>query len=254
MAQKQLEYEALLNEEKLSVDELPMPIRKRINVIRPLIAKFNQNPTPKMKEAIIKSDIEIAEMIADYIEKDLPEQNEGGDDDDNNNSSKNNRRNNNDDDDDGEENSNADGNDDDDDNSSNKPKPNNKKVNKPAAKTAEEIEAEKAARQAEIDKAAEEKIAAKEAAAKEAAEKAEAEKIEAEKAAEKAKDDAKKPITNFGNLDWEKKIIENCSKNNGFISEKDLISIIGKSPDYPYQKVFSITLKKVFLKSLYQLV
>lgn len=252
MAQKQLEYEALLNEEKLSVDELPMPIRKRINVIRPLIAKFNQNPSPKMKEAIIKSDIEIAEMIADYIEKDLPEQTDGDDDDNNNNnnSSKNNRRNNDDDNDDDSSNSDGEG----DDDSENKGKQTNKKASKPAAKTAEQIEAEKAARQAEIDKAAEEKIAAKAEADRIAAEKAESDRIEAEKAAEKAKDDAKKPITNFGTLEMEKKISENCSKNNGFISEKDLISIIGKSPDYPYQKVFSVTLKKVFLKSLYQLV
>jgi hypothetical protein len=248
MAQQKLEYQALLDEEKLTLEDLPMEIRKRINVIRPLIGKFNTNPSPKMKEAIIKADVEIAEMIADHIEKDLPEQNEGNDDDDDDNENKNKNRNSgkgsnnrrNDDDDD----SNANGDDDDNRNSNNN-------RNKAADKAAAEKAAEKAALKVLADKDAADKAAADKAAADKVAaeEKAEADK----KAEEKAKDDAKKPITNFGTLDMEKKIVENCEKNNGFISEKDLISIIGKSPEYPKQMVFSITLKKVFLKSLYQL-
>lgn len=233
MAQKKLEYVLLLEEEGLSVDELPIEIRKRINVLRPLIAKFNDKPSDKMKEAIIKNDVEIAEMIADYIEKDLPEQNDGNDDDDDNkgknrNSSKNNRRRNDDDDD------NGDGNEDDDNNEKNSNKNGNKKpvAVKPVQKSAEEIEAEKKAQ-----KEAEEEQKRKEAEEE-----------------QKRKDAEKKPITNFGTLDMEKKIIENCKSNNGFISEKDLVSIIGKSPEYPNQYVFSIHLKKVFMKSLYQLV
>lgn len=228
MAQKKLEYVLLLEEEGLSVDELPIEIRKRINVLRPLIAKFNDKPSDKMKEAIIKNDVEIAEMIADYIEKDLPEKNEGNDDDDDNksknhNSSKNNRRRNDDDDDD-----------DDSDDDENSNKNGNKKpvAAKPIQRSAEEIEAEKKAQ-----KEAEEERKRKEAEEE-----------------QKRKDTEKKPITNFGTLDMEKKIIENCKSNNGFISEKDLVSIIGKSPDYPEQFVFSIKLKKVFMKSLYQLV
>lgn len=229
---KKLEYQALLEEEKLSLEDLPMEIRKRINVLKPLIAKYNDNPTDKMKQAIIKNDVEIAEMIADFIEKDLPEQNEGDDDDDDNKNGKKsskNRQNDDDEDDDEEE-----GEEEEEENPKKK-KP-VQKQQQPPHKTPEEIAAEK--------KAADEKAAA---------EKVEADRLAAEEEQRK-KDAAKVKITDFGTLDMEKKITENCEKNNGFITEKDLISIIGKSPDYPKQKVYSITLKKVFMKSLYQLI
>lgn len=246
MAKKSLEYASLLEEEKLTVDELPLPIRKRINVLRPLIAKHNAKPTENLKNAIIKADVEIAEMIADYIEKDLPEQNDGDDDDNNGKPSKNNNRSNNNSGDD-DDSSNADG---DDNNGNGNNNKNNNKPNKVDEKKAAEIAAEKAAERAAEIKAAIEKSESDKIEAAKAAKLKEDEEAEAE---QKKKDDAKKPITNFGTLDMEKKITENCSKNNGFISEKDLISIIGKSPEYPKQTVYSITLKKVFLKSLYQL-
>lgn len=233
---KKLEYQALLEEEKLSLENLPMEIRKRINVLKPLIAKYNDNPTDKMKQAIIKNDVEIAEMIADYIEKDLPEQNEGDDDDDDNKNGKKGRNRQNDDDDDNDDN---DDNEEGEEEEENNPKKVVKKPiqkQQPPQKSPEEIAAEK--------KAADEKAAA---------EKAEADRLAAEEEQRK-KDAAKVKITDFGTLDMEKKITENCEKNNGFITEKDLISIIGKSPDYPKQKVYSITLKKVFMKSLYQLI
>lgn len=231
---KKLEYQALLEEEKLSLEDLPMEIRKRINVLKPLIAKYNDNPTDKMKQAIIKNDVEIAEMIADFIEKDLPEQNEGDDDDDDNKNGKKsskNRQNDDDEDDDEEE-----GEEEEEEEENPKKKKPVQKQQQPPQKTPEEIAAEK--------KAADEKAAA---------EKAEADRLAAEEEQRK-KDAAKVKITDFGTLDMEKKITENCEKNNGFITEKDLISIIGKSPDYPKQKVYSITLKKVFMKSLYQLI
>lgn len=230
---KKLEYQALLEEEKLSLEDLPMEIRKRINVLKPLIAKYNDNPTDKMKQAIIKNDVEIAEMIADFIEKDLPEQNEGDDDDDDNKNGKKsskNRQNDDDEDDDEEE-----GEEEEEEENPKKKKP-VQKQQQPPQKTPEEIAAEK--------KAADEKAAA---------EKAESDRLASEEEQRK-KDAAKVKITDFGTLDMEKKITENCEKNNGFITEKDLISIIGKSPDYPKQKVYSITLKKVFMKSLYQLI
>lgn len=193
---KKLEYQVLLDEEGLTVEELPLPIRKRINVLRPLIAKFNQNPSDKMKQAIVKNDVEIAEMIADYIEKDLPEQNEGDDDENN-----------------GKDNHDDEG----------------KKTTPKKSEAELKAEAEAAAEKAKADE-------------------------EAAKAKAKAEADAAKiPLTKFGNLEMEEKIIENCEKNNGFISEKDLVSIIGKSAEYPIQQVYSISLKKVFMKPLYSI-
>jgi len=205
---KKLEYQTLLDEQDLTVEELPIEIRKRINVLRPLIAKFNTNPSEKMKQSIIKNDVEIAELIADHIEKDLPESNNNDDDDSKGNKSQ-----------------------------------------KTEAEIEVEIEAKLKAKADAEAKAKSEADTANDYEKK----KSEEEAVEKAKAEEAAADASKIKITEFGTLDMEKKIIENCGKNNGFITEKDLVSIIGESADYPSQKVYSISLKKVFLKSLYEL-
>lgn len=58
----------------------------------------------------------------------------------------------------------------------------------------------------------------------------------------------------FGNLVMEKKIRDIVNKNgNSRISQRELEAIIGKEPNYPEQKVHSITLRKVFLASDYRL-
>jgi len=59
---------------------------------------------------------------------------------------------------------------------------------------------------------------------------------------------------NFGNLVMEKKILLVLNQNDGRINVKTLMSIIGKEPDYPTQKVNNIVLRKVFLSSTYKLV
>jgi hypothetical protein len=52
----------------------------------------------------------------------------------------------------------------------------------------------------------------------------------------------------------EKKIRDIVNKNgNSRISQRELEAIIGKEPNYPEQKVHSITLRKVFLASDYRL-
>lgn len=56
----------------------------------------------------------------------------------------------------------------------------------------------------------------------------------------------------FGNLVMEKKIKSKLS--NGRIRVSELKQIIGKEPDYPEQKVHSITLRKVFMSSDYRIV
>ena len=76
---KQLRYLELMTENNLTVNDLPKEIKLKINALKPTIARYN-NSNPKSKpleDAIIKQDIGIAEMIADYIERDLPESNDG---------------------------------------------------------------------------------------------------------------------------------------------------------------------------------
>ena len=64
-----------MKENEISLDELPKDIKLKINALKPTIARFNNSspPSEKLEAAIIKQDIGIAEMIADYIEKDLPD-------------------------------------------------------------------------------------------------------------------------------------------------------------------------------------
>jgi hypothetical protein len=66
-----------------------------------------------------------------------------------------------------------------------------------------------------------------------------------------------KPTTtgiSFGNFVMEKKIKIECQENGGRIKITKLVSIIGKVPDYPEQKVHTINLRKVFLTSDYRIV
>ncbi len=57
----------------------------------------------------------------------------------------------------------------------------------------------------------------------------------------------------FGTLEQEERILAECTKGNGFIPADLLEQIINQEPDYPTQKVYSIKLRKVYMKSLYKL-
>lgn len=72
---KELRYLTLMKENEISLEELPKDIKLKINALKPTIARFNNSnpPSEKLEAAIIKQDIGIAEMIADFIEKDLPD-------------------------------------------------------------------------------------------------------------------------------------------------------------------------------------
>lgn len=92
----------------------------------------------------------------------------------------------------------------------------------------------------------------------------EAEKKAEEKAEEKPEKKAEekpeeKPTTkvttnksSFGNLVMEKKILTQLKEGNGRIRISQLKAIIGKEPDYPEQKVNTITLRKIFMSSEYR--
>ena len=72
---KELRYLTFMKDNDISLNDLPKEIKLKINALKPTIARFNQSnpPSEKLEEAIIKQDIVIAEMIADYMEKDLPD-------------------------------------------------------------------------------------------------------------------------------------------------------------------------------------
>lgn len=72
---KELRYLTFMKDNGISLSDLPKEIKLKINALKPTIARFNQSnpPSEKLEEAIIKQDVIIAEMIADYMEKDLPD-------------------------------------------------------------------------------------------------------------------------------------------------------------------------------------
>lgn len=72
---KELRYLTFMKDNDISLNDLPKEIKLKINALKPTIARFNNSnpPSEKLEEAIIKQDIVIAEMIADYMEKDLPD-------------------------------------------------------------------------------------------------------------------------------------------------------------------------------------
>jgi hypothetical protein len=67
------EYEKLIEEEEINVQELPKPIKQKINVLSMQKAKYIQKPTANKLESIKVEDAHIADMIQSWLEKDLPD-------------------------------------------------------------------------------------------------------------------------------------------------------------------------------------
>ncbi len=73
----ELSYQKVLTEESIDPKTLPIEIREKIRILKPLIQRYNNaidedKPSESLKDAVVKQDIEIADMIADFMEKDLP--------------------------------------------------------------------------------------------------------------------------------------------------------------------------------------
>lgn len=72
-----LKHQEILKEYGLDAKTLPLEIRDKIRILTPLIKRYNNavddgKPSDSLKDAVIKQDVEIADMIADHLEKDLP--------------------------------------------------------------------------------------------------------------------------------------------------------------------------------------
>lgn len=210
---KQLEYQLLMEEQNVKLENLTKEIKDKIKMLKPTVGRYNSTPTNKLKDAITRQDVEISEMILDYIETDEYISNHGGGNDDDN----------------------------EDDNNGGNNGDNNGGVD---AKLEEE---------ARIKKAEEDAITAANLKA-DADAKLEAKRLQDEEDAKKlAEASSKKPKYAFGTEDMEKAILEECNANGGFIKEEKLTSIIKRTANYPVQEVYSISLRKLFLKDIYKL-
>ena len=76
MKNEKLKHVELMEDNNIALIDLPKEIKNKINALTPTISRYNKNPSEKLKDAIIKQDIGIADLIADYIEKDLPDSDE----------------------------------------------------------------------------------------------------------------------------------------------------------------------------------
>ena len=76
MADEVLQYQKLMQEEKIELNTLPVEIRNKIKALAPLIGRYNKTPTEALLNAITTSDISIADAIVDHLENGLPTEKE----------------------------------------------------------------------------------------------------------------------------------------------------------------------------------
>lgn len=69
-----LEYISLLEEEEIDISDLPKEIKNHIQTHKALISRYNTTPTGNIYKTIIKKDLEICDMIQNWLEEDLPEE------------------------------------------------------------------------------------------------------------------------------------------------------------------------------------
>jgi len=244
MAELEFKYEGILAEENLQLSDLPMAIRKSINVLKPNYAKYQKNPTDGNRNALIQMDVDVSNQILNWLEEEAEADEE-------------------------EERLAA---------AAEEARVKAQQAAEEARIKAEQEAAAKleqerlAAEEAEKAKADEEARLAAEAQAKadeEARLAAEAQAKADEEAAAKLKEEeeakaeaerlaaeeaAKSKAYKFGTSEMAKAIKEKVEANNGHILISELKTLIGKEPSYPYQEVYDMKLHKPYMKSYYVIV
>ncbi len=217
---KLLEYQQLLQDEAIEIQDLPKEIRLKINVLKPTIIKFNEKPSEKLRNSIDKMDIEVCELIQDFIDGNSEEEEEDSE-------AKA-----------AEQALAAE--------AEAKAKLEAEQKEKADFEAAEAKKAEDAANEEAENKRKKEQ----ELADAEAARIAEEEATEAKRIADE-KELADKQKYSFGTHEMEIAILVECNKNDGHIEEKKFAEIIKRSPKYPVQEVFSIKLRRQYARSVY---
>lgn len=70
----ELAYLKLIKEESINEKELPADIKGKINGIKMALGRFKASSTETTKTSVVKLDVEIAEMIQNWLEEELPEE------------------------------------------------------------------------------------------------------------------------------------------------------------------------------------
>lgn len=69
----ELEYVKFLNDNSIKEEQLPGEIRKQINILKASLGSYKKNLTEAGKNAVIKQDLCVADLIADFIEEGIEE-------------------------------------------------------------------------------------------------------------------------------------------------------------------------------------
>jgi hypothetical protein len=72
----QFEYVELLSKNNIKESDLPVDIKKKINALKPNYAKYQSTANDSFYQAMVKLDYNIVELIGDYIDRDLPNEEE----------------------------------------------------------------------------------------------------------------------------------------------------------------------------------
>jgi hypothetical protein len=70
------EYVDLLNQNNIKESDLPNEIKKKINALKPNYAKYQTTGNDSYYQAMVKLDYNIVQMIGDFIDQDLPDEEE----------------------------------------------------------------------------------------------------------------------------------------------------------------------------------
>lgn len=72
----ELEYVKFLEENNLSDKQLPKEIRQQITVLKAQVGRYKKNPTEAQKNMVTKQDVTVCDLIADFIEEAITDEQE----------------------------------------------------------------------------------------------------------------------------------------------------------------------------------
>ncbi|MDD3875417.1 MAG: hypothetical protein PHT69_02235 [Bacteroidales bacterium] len=72
----ELEYVNFLKENNLTEAQMPSEIRKQITVLKAHVGRYKKTPTESQKNTITKQDVTVCDLIADFIEEGINEEDE----------------------------------------------------------------------------------------------------------------------------------------------------------------------------------
>ena len=68
-----LQYEEFIQEKGLDVKKFPPALGKKLRTMKMIVGKFESNPSDAWKQKVISEDIATANLIADWVERDYPD-------------------------------------------------------------------------------------------------------------------------------------------------------------------------------------